>query len=210
MNRSERRSKRASQGFSLVEAMVAIAVLSVGVLSLARMVPYATRTDFGSRTDSTGTFIAMRELEQMLAQPWTLPTTNCGAAPYPCFTDAADGNGVTQGVSLKCDCATAPCAGNAGAPLTGAGLIDFSQAASAIPAGYRRAYAFSPATGNTAKINGGSYEVRWHVTCNVYSKDAANNVVAGLFVYTVAARPSGSPLPGMLAIPANVQAVRMK
>ena len=201
-------SRRSSSGFSLAEALVAIAVLSVGVLSLARLVPYATRNDFGSRTDSTGTFIAMRELEQMLAQPWSVTS----------FTDAGDGSpsppaplgGVTATVNIGCNCATAPCTGNAGATLTGVGLIDFTQAQGAAAlVGYRRAYTITQAAGNTVKINKGSYEMRWHVTCNVYSKDAGGNVVDGLFNYTVAARPTGN-LPGMIAIPANVQAVRMK
>lgn len=210
MKESVHRMNRRNRGFSLAEALVAIAVLSVGVLSLARLVPYAMRTDFGSRTDSTGTFIAMRELEQMLAQPWNLPPTNCGAIPFPCFNDAADGNGVSTTVGMNCTCATAPCTGNAGATLTGVGTIDFTQAQGAAAlVGYRRTYTIVQSTGNTAKINQGPYEVRWHITCNVYSKDAANNVVAGLFIYTVAARPIAN-LPGMIPIPAHVQAVRMK
>src|SRR3990172_4622966 len=147
------RINEGARGFSLAESMVAIAVLSIGVLSLARMIPFATRTDYGARTDSTATFIAMRQMEQMLAQPWDTLS----------FTDAADGAGVTSTVNLACTCAGAPCTGNAGAPFVGTTeTINFSAAA---VVGYRRTYIIneSPAAG-TVKVNQGVYDVRWHVT----------------------------------------------
>ena len=183
-----------SRGFSLVEAIIAIAVLSVGVLSLARLVPFATRTDFGARTDSTATFIAMREMEQMLAQPWDITS----------FTDAADDAGVTSAVSLVCTCATAPCTGNAGvAFIAGTETLNFTPGA--IVAGYRRTYTINQSSAaGTVKVNQGTYDIRWHVTCNLYG---VNN--AGLWKITVAARPVGT-LPGMIAVPAHVQAVKMR
>ena len=205
MNRFENRANRiyrANRGFSLAEAMVAIGVLSVGVLSLARLVPYATRNDYGSRTDATGTFIAMRELEQMLAQPWSVTS----------FTDAGDGStstGVTATVNMSCACAS-PCTtpGEAGAPFVpGTETIDYSPSV-VVPAGYQRTYAIPQATGNTAKINGGSYDVRWHITCYRYYVGGVANG-AGFDKIVVAARPTGD-MPGMIPIPAHVRAVRMK
>ena len=204
--RQRERWNRSDRGFSLVEAIVAIAVLSIGVLSLARLVPFATRTDYGARTDSTATFIAMRQLEQMMAQPWTLVTA-CGATPAPCFTSAADGAGATSVVNLACTCAGAPCTGNAGAPFVGATeTINFSAAA---VAGYRLIYTISQsATAGTVKVNQGVYDVRWHITCNNYGIGGVSNG-AGLKKIVVAARPVGT-VPGMIAVPAHVQAVKMK
>jgi prepilin-type N-terminal cleavage/methylation domain-containing protein len=188
------RWNRSSRGFSLVEAIIAIAVLSVGVLSLARLVPFATRTDFGARTDSTATFIAMRQMEQMLAQPWDVTS----------FTDAADDAGATATENMACTCGGAPCTGNAGVAFVGATeTLNFTPGA--IVAGYRRLYTINNSTAaGTVKVNQGVYDVRWHVTCNLYGIGNA-----GLWKITVAARPVGT-VPGMISIPAHVQAVKMK
>jgi prepilin-type N-terminal cleavage/methylation domain-containing protein len=192
--RADRGKRQAERGFSLVEAIIAIAVLSVGVLSLARMVPFATRTDYGARTDSTATFIAMRQLEQMLAQPWDTLS----------FTDAGDDAGVTATVNMACTCGSPPCTGNAGVAFVGATeTLNFTPGA--IVAGYRRIYTINnSAAAGTVKVNQGQYDVRWHITCNLYGVGNA-----GLWKITVAARPVGT-VPGMISVPAHVQAVRMK
>jgi len=185
---------RSTRGFSLLEAIVAIAVLSIGVLSLARLVPFATRTDYGARTDSTATFIAMRQLEQMLAQPWNVTS----------FTDAADDASTTATVNMACNCGGGPCTGgNAGAPfVTGAEVINFNAGP---VTGYRRLYTINnSAAAGTVKVNQGVYDVRWHITCNEYGVGNA-----GLWKFTVAAKPIGN-VPGMVGLPANVQAVKMK
>jgi Tfp pilus assembly protein PilV len=184
-------ANRTIQGFSLVEAMVAIAVLTVGVLGLARLVPFATRTDYGARTDSTATFIAMREMEQIVAQPWTTTT----------FQDAADDAGASTNVNLACTCATPPCTGSAGSSLTGDGVINFNAAA---VAGYNRAYTINQTTAAGAvKVSQGRYDLRWRIDCNIYTTGA------GLKSIIVAARPVGN-VPGIISLPAQVRAVKMR
>ena len=192
--RADQRDRHGERGFSLVEAIVAIAVLSIGVLSLARLVPFATRTDYNARTDSTATFIAMRQLEQMLAQPWDILS----------FTDAADDAGATATVNMACTCGGGPCTnGNAGAPFVGGTeIINFTAAP---VAGYRRIYTINnSAAAGTVKVNQGTYDVRWHITCHQYGVGNA-----GLWKITVAARPVGN-VPGLVSVPAHVQAVKMK
>ena len=201
------------RGFSLVEAIVAIAVLSIGVLSLARMIPFATRTDYGARTDSTATFIAMRQMEQILAQPWNL-SAPCGGTAAPCFTDAQDDAGTSVVVNLACTCATIPCGppsatppGTAGGPLTAAGTINFT--AAAVP-GYQRFYTINNVAGTgSVKVNQGQYDVRWHITCSRYGPPGGTWNGAGIYNIVVAARPVGT-VPGMIAIPAHVRSVKMK
>ena len=190
---------RGSRGFSLAESMVAIAVLSIGVLSLAQLIPFATRIDYGARTDSTATFVAMREMEQILAQPWSVTS----------FTDAADDAGNTATVNLACTCMPTPCAGTAptAAPLLPAGTINFS--IQPPPPGYSCTYAINetPVAGSV-KVNRGAYDVRWHITCQRYGLGGTWNG-AGFYNIVVAARPVGN-VPGMIAIPAHVRAVKMK
>jgi len=187
--------------------MIAIFVLIIGVLGLAQMIPSATRTDYGARTDSTATFVAMREMEQILAQPWIL-SQPCGAMPAPCFIDAADDAGLSARVNLACTCTPTPCTATAPSthPLTAAGTINFALPQ---PVGYSRNYTINQtAVAGAAKVNLGSYDVRWHITCNRYGAGGTSNG-AGLYNIVVAARPVGN-VPGMIRLPAQVRAVKMK
>ena len=104
----------------MIETMIAIIVLGIGVMSLATLVPYATRNDYRSRIDTTATFLAMQQLEKILAQPFTAAS----------FTD--DG-GVTVNLTAG------------GRPLVG-GNIDFSGTS---PAGYSRTVTITSSGGRT-------------------------------------------------------------
>ena len=196
--RFQRQSRRA-RGFSLIETMLAIGVLSIGVMSLVTLIPFATRNDYRSRIDTTATFVAMRELEQMTAQPFQLVTG---------FLDAQDGNGTSVRVSLSCsnwvNATTPPVAPvppcDFGALVDANGNIDFTQNATAVPADFRRDYILTQsANNNTPKVNQGTYDVRWHV---FYNANAVRTIV-------IAARPRGN-WPGTTTFPANLRAVQMK
>ncbi|MBI4463575.1 MAG: prepilin-type N-terminal cleavage/methylation domain-containing protein [Acidobacteria bacterium] len=188
-------------GFSLIETMFAIAILGIGVMSLVTLIPYATQNDYRSRIDTTATFVATRELEQILAQPFQL---------VPNFTDAGDGFTGTPGGGYclnpqtggRCrvivTCTPLPC--SAGANVDGNGNIDFSQAPGAVPAGFRRDYTIAQsAAANNPKVNFGVYDVRWRISIN------ANGVRS----VVLAARPKGN-WPGTTTFPANLRVVQMK
>ena len=180
-----------SRGFTLVETMMAIVVLGIGVMSLAMLIPYATQNDYRSRMDTAATFIATRQLEQMLAQPYNIP----GNA----YISEEDGDGNTASITVSCG---APGC-DAGATVIG-GLICFAYpptvACPAPPAGYGRIYTI-PDSGvaGAPKINYGTYDVRWHVSQN------AN----GVRTILIAVRPEGNH-PGAITIPVNLRAVKMK
>ena len=185
------RKSRGSKGFTLVETMIAIVILAVGVMSLATLIPYATRNDYRSRMDTTATFIATRQLEQMLAQPYNIP----GNA----YISEEDGDGNTASITVSCG---APGC-DAGATVIG-GLICFAfpptVACPAPPAGYRRVYTIpASVVAGAPKINYGTYDVRWHVSQN------AN----GVRTILIAVRPEGNH-PGAITIPVNLRAVKMK
>jgi len=176
-----RRSREGSRGFSLLEVLMAIGVLTVGVISLAMLIPFATRNDYRSRIDTTATFIAMRHLEQMMAQSYSSAS----------FLDAVDNPAVnpSQNISLTAG----------GAQLDASGNIDFTQPQAALPAGYWRLYTIAPGAGGGTKVNAGTYEIRWNVAVN------AN----GVKTFVVAVMTT-SPLPGTTPVPANVRAVQMR
>ena len=130
------------------------------------------------------------------------------------FQDAPDGNAVSSNVNMTCTCATIPCgppsatpAGTAGAPfVAGTELINFNVPA---VAGYQRFYTILNSTvSGTVKVNQGRYDVRWNIQCARYGVGGVANG-AGLLKITVAARPVGN-VPGVIAIPANIQAIKMK
>lgn len=87
--RQEKQSRgmgRGESGFSLLEMIIASAILLVGILSVVQLVPASLRSNLYNRMDTMATVIAQRELDQMLNQP--LSATS--------FTDA-NGNVVSLG-----------------------------------------------------------------------------------------------------------------
>jgi prepilin-type N-terminal cleavage/methylation domain-containing protein len=141
-----RSTERRSQGFTLVETLMAIVILGIGVMSLASLIPAATQNDYRSRIDTTATFLAARELEQILQQQFTAIS----------FTDAPDGAGNAVNVNL----------GAGGATLTANGEIDYSQPIGAVPAGYRRDYVIAAGAAGTPKVNATVYDIRWSIGVN--------------------------------------------
>jgi prepilin-type N-terminal cleavage/methylation domain-containing protein len=135
---------KAQRGMSLLEMVLASAILLVGILSVVQLVPATLQSDLHNRLDTMATVIAQRELDQMLAQPLNLSP--------PTFTDR-DGNSVSLGGT-----------GSPGAPVTMYGstpVIDFSVDASSVPDGFIIPAYQDPNDPNFP--NGPTFEVRWAV-----------------------------------------------
>ncbi len=185
------RQKR-SRGFTLMEVLFAIVILSVGVMGLAAVVPFATENDYRSRVDTTATFVALRQLEQILAQPPGVVS----------FTDGSDNPGMNVPIVVNVtDLNTADLVGS-GAPLDANGNIDFTVALGLIAPGYARIYGVAPTPVNpnsNVRVNMGRYDVRWNIYQNA----------SGIKTIIVAAQLS--PLPaGANFLPANLRAVQMR
>jgi len=71
----ERRTKRcfglgrADSGFSILEMIIASAIMMVGIISVVQLVPISLQLNASNRLDTLATVIAQRELDQMLSQP---------------------------------------------------------------------------------------------------------------------------------------------
>lgn len=63
-----KRVKRAG-GFTLIEMMLASAILLVGIASVVQLVPASLKSNMYNRMDTTAVTIAQHYLDQMLAQP---------------------------------------------------------------------------------------------------------------------------------------------
>ena len=56
-------------GFSILEMLIASAILMVGIIGVVQLVPASLQLNASSRMDTLSTVIAQRELDQMIAQP---------------------------------------------------------------------------------------------------------------------------------------------
>jgi hypothetical protein len=68
------KSGREPNGFSVLEMILASAVLMVGVISVVQLVPASLNSSIGNRLDTVATVVAQRELDQMLSQSLNVNT----------------------------------------------------------------------------------------------------------------------------------------
>lgn len=134
-------SAKMSRGFSLIELMIAMAVLAVGLLGGIVVIAVATANDGRSKLHTTAATMASSTMEKILA----IPKKAVGPAAQTKVTDCA-GNTFTIETAAG------------GSPLISggafAGAVDFSQAP--LPDYSMRYVMCSTGTGVT-------YDVRWRI-----------------------------------------------
>jgi hypothetical protein len=134
-----RSSGRGQSGFSVLEMILASAILMVGIVSVVQLVPASLQSSVANRMDTMATVVAQRELDQMLSQPLNLPP------PGFSFKDK-DGNSISLG---------GPSSPGAGVLMLGQSVvIDFSPN-TVPPAGFYTTY--------TDPTSGSRFELRWAV-----------------------------------------------
>jgi prepilin-type N-terminal cleavage/methylation domain-containing protein len=180
--RAKGRRKRQS-GFSLIETLSAILVLSVGMMGGAVMIMLAATTNNRNKLDNGGTVLSQYFMETILGQnalgTGTVQVRDC----------------VGNVITIEVDGSTN--AAGAGSPLTANGNIDFTQGKIA---NYSAVYTACRASGDPIP-----YDVRWNVkdirtnsNINAAAAAACGNSppTSGCVVYTkqvaVAARPTGA------------------
>ncbi|MGH9643461.1 MAG: type IV pilus modification PilV family protein [Terriglobales bacterium] len=145
MRRQTKENGHTQSGFTLVEMLIATAVLLIGIVAVAKLVPVAVGLDASNRRDSTALVIAQREMDYMVGQPLSATTF-------------ADPQGILCPAATNCNlgvAATPPAL--EGSPVIMVGsrpLIDFSQAK---VAGYSFTYADPNDPADVA------YDIRWAV-----------------------------------------------
>ncbi|HET9307286.1 MAG TPA: prepilin-type N-terminal cleavage/methylation domain-containing protein [Candidatus Sulfotelmatobacter sp.] len=165
------------QGFSLLEFLIAMVVLTIGVGGLLPLLLASITLDKKAAGDTTAVMVAEVVLEQMSSAGSNFtgvlpnPLQDCAAPPNSWNIDMtsnpAGGLGTGSG---------GPNGGN-GANLTNQGAIDWTQDYATIPAGYAMRYVACSTTNDTPV----TYEVRWDVI-RTSSSDSTKMVV-------VSARP---------------------
>ena len=90
-----------SRGFSLIEVMVASAILGCAVLSVAQLVATATSATADARRVSEATLLAWQKIDELRSLAFTfddagLPVTDPALAPSPAGTLTSDTDGYVE------------------------------------------------------------------------------------------------------------------
>ena len=162
-------------------------VLAVGLGGLFSLLMASLYSNHRSSQDTSSTMVAEHVLEQISAQPanssTALSMTDCAGTAWTISTQA-HAVGAGSGGSY----------GGDGASLTSSGVVDWTQAYSAVPVGYAMQYVDCGSGGSQT-----AYDVRWNlITMTSYARMAI-----------ISARPSGSPANGGLrfVMPANLRTI---
>lgn len=182
------------QGFTLIEVLVAVAVLLAGIVAVAEMVPWAMQSDLVSRNTTLASNVAQRELNQMVEQRVIVQGGGaCAALSGQYYFCDTDGNPIGLGTIGAPGSTTT----TAGCPLDSTGqVIDFSQPASSCTAGYTltKQIPWNPVNGVNETV-----EMRWRV---VTMFNAGGAPIRKFIIMGVRSSEAGGP-----ALVNNVQVV---
>lgn len=81
------RSVASQRGASLIELMIALVVLSLGILAVARLFPAGTRSNQQDRMTTTGAYYAQQKLEDLSVLTWTDALLSDGRHPAGTATE---------------------------------------------------------------------------------------------------------------------------
>jgi len=73
------------RGISLVEVMIALVVLSLGIMAISSIFPAGTRTEVQTRNLSNASYYAVQKVEDLKAMPWSDPNLTVGRHPVANF-----------------------------------------------------------------------------------------------------------------------------
>ena len=189
-----RKSDRSSQaGFTLVELMIAGALLVVGALTVMGMIAMSIATNSRNKVDSTKTMLGeavIEEVSSTLIGSGSANLTDCSGNNFS--INAAAGGAKLQG-------------GGTHPSDTLGSDIDFNE--STPPAGYQMDYVVMSPCSSTGQYIA-TYDVRWHVDQIGESGSTPTNS----FLLTVGARKKGASPTGSLAgvyfsFPVNMRVV---
>lgn len=81
MDHAAARHRTDERGTSLIELMIALVVLSLGILAIAQMFPAGARGQAADRMVTAGSYYADEQLEQLNRLPWADPALTDGRHP---------------------------------------------------------------------------------------------------------------------------------
>ena len=202
-----KKNRRRADGFSLLELLIAVAVLLTGIVAVAQLVPVVLNSNLKARNDSSALILAQMQMEQFVSQ--TLSTGNQVASGTYTYTD--NFMPYYTGVSRVVAIGTAPAAFTAAAgaappaattagstlvtPAAGEPYMDWSVAAAA---NYSK----------MLQVTDKCYEMRWNVMTFFGNFNGAIRPVAKRYI--ISARNTlncTSTTPGYIIAPPTLRAI---
>jgi len=147
---------RQQQGFSLLEFLIGMVVLTIGVGGILPLLLASITLDKKAAGDTTAVMVAEVVLEQMSSAG----ANYTGVLPNPIQDCASPANSWSINMTdAIVGAGSGGAYGGNGANLTNQGAIDWTQSYATIPAGYAMRYVAC----STTNDNPVAYEVRWDV-----------------------------------------------
>ena len=81
------------QGVTLLETLVAMTVLAIGIVAVARVFPSITGSQIEAKMLTTGSYYSREKVEELMALPWTDPVLSDGRHPAGAATEPLGSNG---------------------------------------------------------------------------------------------------------------------
>lgn len=91
-----RTSNAAARGYSLLEMMIVLVVLTLGILAIAKLFPTAGREQVKDRLRTSGSYYAEEKVETLRALNSTDPALTDGRHPDASTNETVDANGTFQ------------------------------------------------------------------------------------------------------------------
>lgn len=85
--------RRAERGMTLVEVLIAILVLTTGILAVGRLIPAATRGQLSDRMLTQGNAYAQQKVEELQTLTWSDPLLVDGRHPAGTTNEPLGSNG---------------------------------------------------------------------------------------------------------------------
>jgi len=89
-------TRPAERGASLIELMIALVVLSLGILAVAQLFPAGARAQLGDRMSTAATNYAQEKIEELSRLGWADAALTDGRHPAGSTTEALGTNGRWQ------------------------------------------------------------------------------------------------------------------
>lgn len=172
-----------SLGMSMLELVVAMAVLAVGMTAVTALFHRAILTNNRAKVDTSATMLAQTVLEKIAAQP---ANQNAAISITDCAATSTTWTIATAGAASP---------GNGANLDSNSGAIDFAQSYESVPSNYKMQFAGCGAGGRQVM-----FDVRWNV----------QTVTANTRLITVAARPlaaAGDDRPLQFVAPVTLRTI---
>jgi prepilin-type N-terminal cleavage/methylation domain-containing protein len=80
------------QGVTLLETLVAMTVLAIGIVAVAKVFPNITGSQIGAKMLTTGAYYSREKVEELMALPWTDAALTDGRHPAGMATENLGSN----------------------------------------------------------------------------------------------------------------------